>query len=292
MVLGALIGAGVSLLGGAMSAGGAAADARRARRLEQQRIERQFEYDNAVYDFNWKQTERQYKFAKEETQTARLNQEANLAYQDETASRAYGYNLAIRNFEYANQIRAYNESERIYGQQRSLNRAASHLAMQDESRRYGELIKGMAFEHQDMLVKMMKEQGAVEARAGQGVTAKNLSGDVLAQYGRNQAIMLANLMSAEQESLRNEKQINFERYAADVAADSRRMLEPLLAPAPMAPLAMPRATLLDPLKPEKGPRPLKGTNTVSTPSGLTIASNFLGGGGAQGLLGLANAFIK
>lgn len=292
MPIGAIIGAGVSLLGGALSAGASAGEARRARRLEQQRIEKQYEYDKSVYDFNWKQTERQYKFAKKETETARLNQENNLLYQDETASRAYGLNLAIRNFEYANQIRAYNESERIYGQQRALNRAASNLAMADESRRYGELIKGMAFEHQDMLVKLMKEQGAVEARAGQGVSAKNLSGDVLAQFGRNQAIMLQNLLSAEQESLRNERQINFERYSADVAADARRMLEPLLAPAPMAPLSMPRATLLDPLKPEKGPKPLKGTNTVSVPSGLSIANNFLNGGGAAGIMGLANAFIR
>lgn len=283
MVLGALIGAGVSLIGGAVSAGSSANEARRARRAEQKRIDEQYRYDKSIYNFNWKQTERQYKFAKEETNTARLNQEQNLAYQEATASRNYAYTLAIRNFEYANQVRAYNESERIYGQQRVLNRAASAQALQDESRRYGEIIKGMAFEHQDMLTKMLKEQGAVEARAGQGVSAGRLSGDVLAQYGRNQAIQLQNLLSAQQESLRNEKQIGFEQYSADVAADARRMLQPLLAPAPMAPLSMPRATLLDPLEPKKGPAPMKGVNTVQTQSGLTIASNFLRAGGGDGI---------
>jgi hypothetical protein len=84
------------------------------------------------------------------------------------------------------------------------------------------------------------------------------------------------VISAQRESLQNEKQIYSDRYAADVAADAKRMLQPLLAPTPTAPLKMPRPVLLDPLEPRKGPAPIKGTNTVSTPSGLTIASNAIG----------------
>lgn len=283
MVLGALIGAGVSIIGGAVAASSKAKEERKAKQLEQERIDKQYKYDKSVDKFNWETTKRQYEFAKKETKTARLNQDQRADYEDQTASRQYGYTLAIRNFEYANQIRAYNESERIYGKQRVLNRAATNLALQDESRRFKEIIKGMSFEHQDMLVKMLKDQGAAQVRGGQGVTAGRLSGDVLAQYGRNQAIQLQNLLSAERESLRNEKQVQFDQYSADVAADARRMLAPLLAPAPMAPLAVPRATLLDPLKPKRGPQPVKGVNTVQSPSGLSIASNFLQAGGGSGI---------
>jgi len=267
---------GISLGLGLLSGGGAAADARKARAAEQKRIENQYKADTANYEFNWETTQRQYKFAKNEVSTARANQEANLTYQEASQARDYAHTLAIRNFEYANQVRAYNKSEQVYGDQRRLNRLASQDALANESRRYNEILKGMSFEHQDMLVKMMKEQGVVEAKGGQGISAGRLSGETMAQYGRNQAIMAANVISAQRESLQNEKQIYSDRYAADVAADAKRMLQPLLAPTPTAPLKMPRPVLLDPLEPRKGPAPIKGTNTVSTPSGLTIASNAIG----------------
>ena len=292
MVLGAIIGGALGLASGAASAASQRREAAAARRAEEKRIKEQYKYDVSVDNFNWKQTERQYKFAKKETNIARENQEQNLQFQEATASRDYAYTLAIRNFEYANQVRAYNQSETVYGDQRRLNAMASQNALNDESRRYNELLKGMSFQHQDMLVKALKESGAVEARSGQGNTAGRLTGDVLAQAGRNQAIMAQNLLSAQRESLANEQQIYNEQYQADVAADARRMLQPLLAPTPMAPLAMPRATLLDPLKPERGPKPMKGVNTVMVPSGLSIANNFLSGGGAQGIMSIASAFIR
>ena len=266
------------LIGGGLSAFSGSSQAAAARRAEQKRIQAQYKQDKINYRFNWKQTKRQYGYAKKETETARLNQENNLRYQEETAQRDYAYTLAIRNFEYANQVRAYNQSEKVYADQRRLNEIASQDALANESRRYNEILKGMAFEHQDMLVKMLKEQGAVEAAGGQGVSAKRLSGDVLAQFGRNQAVQAANLLSAQQESLMNEKQIYNDQYQADIAADAKRMLQPLLAPTPMAPLRMPRATILDPLKPQKPPAPMKGTNTVPTSSGLSIANNFLNAG--------------
>jgi hypothetical protein len=277
MVAGLIAGV-AGIAGGLLSSGAQASEARKARAAEQKRIEAQYKYDTSVDNFNWKQTERQYKFAKKETGVARQNQENNLRYQEDTAARDYGYTLAIRNFEYANQVRAYNQSEKVYGDQRRLNAIASQDALNAESRRYNELIKGMSFQHQDMLVKGLQEAGAVEARAGQGVSAGRLTGGVMASYGRNQAIMAANLLSAERESLANEKQVYNDQYQADFAADARRMLSPLLAPTPMAPLSMPRATLLDPLRPERGPAPMKGTNTVRTPSGLSIANNFLNAG--------------
>jgi len=287
----ALVQAAIDLFTGYTSSKAAAAEARKAKRLEQERLDKDFKYRKEIYDYENRRNRKQFKFAKKETETARLNQERNAAYQDQTARNQYRDVLAIRNFEYAKDVRAYNESERIYGRQRVLNRAASTLALQDESRRYNELIKGMSFEHQDMLTKMLKEQGAVEARGGQGVSAGRLSGDVLAQYGRNQAIQLQNLLSAERESLRSEKQIQFDQYQADVAADARRMLQPLMAPAPTAPLPVPRAILLDPLDPDPAPRPVRGVNTIQTHSGLTIASNFLQGGGASGIKGVINSFF-
>lgn len=264
---------GISAISGLLGGGSQAAAQRKARQAEEKRLKQQYKQDKAIYEFNWRQEDRKYEYAKKDTAIQRQNQENNLAWQDQTAANNYAHTLAIRNFEYANQVRAYNQSEKVYGDQRRLNLLASQDALANESRRFNELIKGMAFEHQDMLVKMIKGKGAVAARGGQGASAGRLTGDVMAQYGRNQAVQAASLISAERESMANEKQIYADRYEADVAADARRMLQPLLAPTPAAPLKMPRATILDPLKPEKGPPPVKGVNTMPTSSGLSIAAN-------------------
>lgn len=267
------VSAGLSLASGLFGGGAQRAAERRARRLEQQKINAQFKYDTSVYDFNWKQEERKYEFALKDTEVQRQNQENNLRWQEQTAANDYAHTLAIRNFEYSNQVRAYNQSEKVYGDQRRLNLLASQDALANESRRYNEIIKGMAFEHQDMLVKMIQGKGAAAARGGQGRSAGRITGNVMAQYGRNQAIQAASLISSERESLANEKQIYADRYEADVAADARRMLQPLLAPTPAAPIPLPRATILDPLKPEKGPAPIKGVNTMPVSGGLSIAAN-------------------
>lgn len=267
--------AGVTGIFGAAS-GASAQNAARA--AEQRRIEQQYKYDKKNYKFNWKNTKREYKYRGKETDIARANQESNLQYLEETAQRDYRYNLAIRDFDYANQVRQYNESERIYGLQRGFNAMAAAQAQANEDRRYQEILTGMAFDQQDMLVKMLEEEGAVAARGVSGRSAAKSLGAVLAGYGRNQAIAAESLLSAQRETRAASRQIAMDRYGADLAAESRRMLKPLKAPDPVAPLAMPRARILDPLKPKKPPKPKKGVNTLPASTGLSIANNFISSG--------------
>jgi len=249
-----------------------------ARRREQERINQQYKYDKQNYRYNWNTTRREYRFRVNETNIARQNQEANLGYLEQTAQNDYKYNLAIRDFDYANQVRQFNESERIYGLQKGFNATAQAQAQANEDRRYQEILTGMAFDQQDMLVKMLQEEGAVAARGVSGRSAAKSLGSVLAGYGRNQAIAAESLLSAQRETNAASRQIALDRYGADLAADARRMLKPLKAPAPIAPLAMPRATILDPLKPKKPPKPKKGVNTMPAASGLAIANNFVTSG--------------
>lgn len=249
-----------------------------ARRREQERINQQYKYDKQNYRYNWNTTRREYRYRINETGIARQNQESNLRYLEQTALNDYKYNLAIRDFDYANQVRQYNESERIYGLQKGFNAMAQAQAQANEDRRYQEILTGMAFDQQDMLVKMLQEEGAVVARGVSGRSAAKSLGSVLAGYGRNQAIAAESLLSAQRETNAASRQIALDRYGADLAAESRRMLKPLRAPDPIAPLAMPRATILDPLKPKKPPKPKKGVNTMPAASGLAIANNFVTSG--------------
>ncbi len=267
--------AGVTGIFGAVS--GASAQ-NQARAAEQARINAQYKYDKQNYRFNWQTTKREYNYRVDETNVARQNQEGNLRYLEQTAQNDYKYNLAIRDYDYANQVRQFNESERIYGMQKGFNAMAAVQAQANEDRRYQEILTGMAFDQQDMLVKMLQEDGAVTARGVSGRSAAKSLGSVLAGYGRNQAIAAENLLSAQRETTASSRQIALDRYGADLAAESRRMLKPLRAPAPIAPLAMPRATILDPLKPKKPPKPRKGVNTMPASTGLSIANNFISSG--------------
>jgi hypothetical protein len=249
-----------------------------ARRLEQERINKQYKYDKKLDRFTWRQTKRDYNYRLRDVQNQRENNESNLQYLEETARRNYQYDLQIRDFDYKNQLRQYKESERIYGLQRGANAQAAALARQSEENRYNEIMKGMAFEQQDMLVKMLQEEGQSIARGVSGRSASKQIASVIAGYGRNQAILEESVLSASRDSAMAMRQIEQERYQADLNADSRRMLQPLKAPAPMAPLAMPRPNLLDPLRPRRGPRPIKGTNTVQGASAVAIAGNVINAG--------------
>lgn len=249
-----------------------------ARRLEQERINKQYKYDKKLDRFTWKQTKRDYKYRLGDVQNQRENNESNLRYLEDTARRNYQHDLQIREYDYKNQLRQYKESERIYGLQRGANAQAAVLARQSEENRYNEIMKGMAFDQQDMLVKMLQEEGQSIARGVSGRSAAKQIASVLAGYGRNQAILEESVLSASRDSAMAMRQIEQERYQADLNADSRRMLQPLLAPAPMAPLAMPRPNLLDPLMPKRGPRPIKGTNTVQGASAISVAGNVINAG--------------
>jgi hypothetical protein len=119
----------------------------------------------------------------------------------------------------------------------------------------------MAFEQQDMLVKMLQEEGQVQASGASGRSSGKALASAMASYGRNQAIMAESLVSAKKENKVSMRQIDTEKYGADLAAQSRRMLVPMKAPDPMAPLKMPRATLQDPRQPVKPPKPIKGATS-------------------------------
>ncbi len=277
---------GASIFMGGLSGITGASSQNEARRLEQERINKQYKYDKKLDRFTWNQTKRDYNYRLRDVRNQRKNNEANLQYLEETARRNYQYDLRIRDFDYNNQLRQYKESERIYGLQRGANAQAAALARQSEENRYNEIMKGMAFEQQDMLVKMLQEEGQSIARGVSGRSASKQIASVIAGYGRNQAILEESVLSASRDSAMAMRQIEQERYQADLNADSRRMLQPLKAPAPMAPLALPRPKLLDPLRPRRQPRPIKGTNTVQGASGFSVASNVINAGlGAYTMFG-------
>lgn len=218
----------------------------------------QYAYDISNWEYNWNETLNDYNWRIAENQINRQNIDDNATYQEQSSIRQYVSDLAIRNFDYSNQARQYNESERIYGLQLGFNNQAAAVAFEAENRRFQEILTGMAFDQQDMLVKMLQEEGQVQAAGVSGRSAGKALASAMASYGRNQAVLAESLVSAEKESKVTMNQIATDKYGADLNAQSRRMLVPLRAPDPLTPLALPRATLMDPRMPSKPPAPIKG----------------------------------
>ncbi len=79
------------------------------------------------------------------------------------------------------------------------------------------------------------------------------------------------------------KKTEHDQFAANIAADAKRMTKPVLAPAPPKPLSIPRAVILDPMVPIYGPEPIEGvaySGSASGGGGNAVAGAI--GGGMQG----------
>jgi len=232
-------------------------------------IKKQHKYDKEVWNYQFDEANRDYEWRLGENRVNRQNIDNNARFSEQTALRDYQYNLAIRDFDYSNQARQFNESERIYGLQLGFNNQAAQVAYEAENRKFQETLTGMAFEQQDMLVKMLQEEGQLQASGASGRSAGKAIASAMASYGRNQAIMAESLVSAKKENKISMREINTQKYGADLNAQSRRMLQPMKAPDPMAPLKMPRATIVDPRAPVKPPKPIKGAAASPIGSVLT-----------------------
>jgi hypothetical protein len=258
--IGAVIGGASALLGGIGAA--------KANKAADRAAENQYKYDTANYNYQWEQTQREYDYRLKDTGIQRQNNDDNARYFEASAVRDYQNNLAIRDYDYSNQMRQFGESEKIYGLQLGYNNQAAQVAYEAENRKFQESLTSMAFDQQDMLVKMLQEEGQLQARGVSGRSAGKTLASAMAGYGRNQAILAESLVSANKESNVSRRQIATEKYGADLNANSRRMLQPLRAPDPVVPLSMPRATIQDPLKPERGPAPIKGASGSSGALGI------------------------
>lgn len=249
---GSLISGGISAISGLF---GASAN----RSAQEQAAERQYQYDKKLYNYNWNQARRDYRYAKRGRDIAIANEEAELGWREKTAQNDWQHSMAIRDYEYKMQMRAYNKSEQTYKQQLNFNNIAAQVAMESENRFLEEQRIATAFEHQDLFVQTLQEEGKALARGQSGRSAAKAIQSILAQDGRNQAILAESLVSADKQYNVNLRKIATDKYGADLAADANRMLKPEMMPAIPAPLALPRTVFQNIQKPKKPPKPIKGT---------------------------------
>ena len=168
--------------------------------------------------------------------------------------------MAIRDYEHNMQMRAYNKSEQTYKEQLNFNNMAASVAMESENRWLDERFTEAAFQNQDIIVQQLQAEG--EAQLSQsGNSAGKAVQSVMAQAGRNQAVLAESILSAKKQSAVNIKKIKLDKYGGDLQAEANRMLKPEIMPALPKPIKLPKTKFQNPRKPRKPPKPIKGATT-------------------------------
>ena len=213
-------------------------------------------YNSKLYNYQWREALRDYRFANRGVDIARQNDANERGWRDQTALLDYQHGMAIRDYEYNMQMRAYNKSEETYKQQLNFNNMAAQVAMESEDRWMDERFKETAFANQDLMVQLLQEEGKAGLLQA-GRSAGKAVQSAMAAAGRNQAILVESLVSAEKQSQVNRKKIQTDKYGADLMADANRMLKPEIAPALPKPIPLPATIFQDPRRPRKPPKPPK-----------------------------------
>jgi hypothetical protein len=259
------ISAGMAVLGGIMGSSQARKQNARAARIEAEQKAAAKEAADATNKYNAEA------FAAE-----KQNYFNSKEFQYETSLRNWKYNQAIRDYEYKSVVERYGRSVENTENQLIFNSIAAIDAYEAEQAATEDILVEDAFGKQASMEERLQAQG--EAQMGQaGVSRNKRIQSRLAGIGRNRAISDASVENALVQSQRNMRQIDLQKYAADMQAKASMMIRPEAIP--------------DLPKPELGPdrifvEPIKATPTYVPPAMQvsTMAPLISGFGSAAGAL--------
>lgn len=162
-----------------------------------------------------------------QAQAAAANANAQNTYRHQLVM-YHGKNAALRN--------QYKQRQVEFQEQVRENNLAAQKAYANEQRRVNEAMRSAAFSKQSMMVDLLQKQGAYAASGMSGRSVDRLEGDIMSQFGRNQAVMSANLLNAQQaQTLRNES-IRDQLRSQNNQAFRKVAVPPTMGIAPPAPV--------------------------------------------------------
>ena len=189
------------------------------------------------------------------------------AFKDKNNLRNYQQQLKIREYQIDQQNRLFNKSERLYGQ--SIIDANERKALQER-----ETYQQMAFENEDNIIESIIKKGELTVKSQAGASSNKARQSLIAEGGRQHAILTESLLSAN-----NNTRMQYKQFLTK--ADANRMLRPEAPPEPLKPLATPVADYEMPRALQDfdfGPQPIKGVSTIQIPSMLGVIASAAGAG--------------
>lgn len=150
------------------------------------------------------------------------------------ARKQYEQQLKIRNAKWEATRAVWNNKLVDYKGEISSNQEAAGRAWASEQYRLNEQFQQAALQKQDMLAQLVGAQGQLGAREVTGNSAKRLQMEQVAAYGRNNAIIAANLASARGAMMQRNEDVRRQMISENNKAWSQVALPPVgdLAPPP------------------------------------------------------------
>jgi hypothetical protein len=225
------------------------------------------------------------------------NEGKRAGYLDATAEQKYNYDMMIRNREQTSLNQQYLKSRDIYSTQTSLNAISEKQATENELRKYQEIQAESSFDIQEKRIERLKAEGEFRAKGIIGRSAGKAQQVTGADFGR----LIAQINEATSSAGRNTravlKEIQADKFSADLSAEAARMLDPGVLPEPIKPFATPMAEYILPREIEEfdyGPAPVPGATYSASAAadrvwGQTISS--VAGSVGSGIMSAADSFF-
>ena len=169
-------------------------------------------------------------------QTAYRNQvRATQRANQQTANQWNDY-LKQRDFDWSNQLTIWGAKKAEYAQTLDENYTAAQKAFESEQVKLNEQFAAAAFAKQDILTQMVGARGTNAARGVSGKSVGKADQAILAAFGRNNAIMAANLASGRNQMIRNNMETSRQMDAANMRAWRQVQFAPRPTPVASQPM--------------------------------------------------------
>ena len=237
------------------------------------------EYEYPSWIMQGKKLHADWKHKQAGIEIARQNEDLLHAYKTQNAQNQYNQALAIHQFQQDKLDAQYNKSEELYGKSLGLNERSADAAKSDLERKWQETVQEFTYEDENLIIQNVLAAGQQRARGRAGVTAQKTQQARLMELGTDQAINLQSLMSAGLQKDADLRDIQYQKDAADMQADARRMLKPMAAPGPVKPLIAPKGIFQDLRALEDfdyGMAPLPGVPQTQVPSWGSVLATAAG----------------
>ena len=192
MAVGAIVSAGLSILGFGASMMGAS----QSKASQKEAIQKQYDLDKANWNFAKSNNREVYNYEKDSVNIARKNNENELKYREAQDLQAYERQMAERKRDFDQQSEAFRKSEKNYDRQIGLNESIAQLALRDSQNKYNDQIKERGFEQQRNNLAYLRTQDTVNKGLQQNIN--NLK-DAESTFANQQA----GNVNAVQQSLRS-----------------------------------------------------------------------------------------
>ncbi|MAS49195.1 MAG: hypothetical protein CL557_17500 [Alphaproteobacteria bacterium] len=217
------------------------------------------------------------------------NEKDRAAFTDKNNLRNWEQSLKIRDYKIDQNKRLYEKSEELYLSALGLNRESAMSAREQTLIAQRETEQQLSFQNESNIIASIIAKGEAAAKTQTGKSALKQAQSLLADVGRNQAILTESLFSAGTSTRMQLMDIDREYRAANTKAYANRMLEPEAPPIPLKPLETPLSKYILPrefIDADFGPKPIMGVPTTQVPSMMGV----LAGAAAAGFDAYTNNY--